>query len=136
MKRKVWFYLFWTQLVLSLVVCAAYVCFDNFASEPAVKETDIGAYLAERKAYEDKYGESTFEQGYIPDARTAERIGGAIIDSMCKRGWCIGEGTEVEYDPVNRLWKVQKGYVFPRYYGGIVVLEQDTGEVLHFVKQK
>ena len=72
------------------------------------------------------------DAGYIPDAKTAKLVGSAIIDGMTGEKW-FGE-TTVKYDAENRLWRVDKGYLFHR--GGFVVIEQDSGKVIKalFVK--
>ena len=132
MQKKLWFYLFWGQFLLTSIILVITINLKPVA--PIVVETDIGAFLDEQNDYESIYGKYVYDGGYIADAETAVAVGGAILDSVCIDGWTLWEKTSVEYDPENRLWKVQKGYI--PHHGGIVVLDQDTGEVLILVRQK
>lgn len=69
------------------------------------------------------------DEGHIPNAKTAAKIGSAIIDQMCQDDGVLGLGfVDVEYDKSNRLWKVNKGYMF--HQGGFVIIEQDTGKIV------
>lgn len=70
------------------------------------------------------------DNGYIPDAKTAEIIGSQIIDKMTGGNRYEISGTTVEYDPENRLWMVSKGYL-NRRHGGVVIMEQDSGKVVN-----
>ena len=132
MKRKVWFYLFWIYLGISLMT----LTFGAFLelSSYKVQESNIGSFLDEYNSYAEVDGGYVPAYGYIPDAKTAVKVGGAIIDGICKPDWALLETVSVEYESVNRLWKVQKGYL--PYASAIVVLDQDTGKVLAFVRQK
>ena len=64
--------------------------------------------------------------GYIPDAETANAIGSAIIDKLT--GKSMLGGSVVSYDEENRLWMIERGYLFSR--GAFVIIEQDTGRIL------
>lgn len=132
MQKKLWFYLFWGQILLLAIILVIAINIKN--TTPIVNETDIGSFLDKHNNYASTYGEYVYDAGYIPDAKTAVAVGGAILDSICIDGWTLWEITSVEYDPVNRLWKVEKGYI--PHHGGVVVLDQDTGEVLVLVRQK
>ena len=64
----------------------------------------------------------------------AAKVGGCIIDNMCdKSGFNLGV-TTVEYDSENRLWGVTKSYGFAK--SGIVIIDQDTGEIVRALLQK
>lgn len=67
------------------------------------------------------------EQGYVSDAKTAARIGNAVIDSMLSSTLDVGT-LSVGYDEETRMWYVSKSYIFHR--GGFVIISQDTGEIV------
>ena len=64
--------------------------------------------------------------GYIPDVKTADAVGSAIIDKLT--GCSFFGGTTVTYDEKNRLWMVERGYLFSP--GAFVIIEQDTGRII------
>jgi len=74
------------------------------------------------------------DEGYIPDYKTAARVGGGIIDSMLDKSVFDFGHTTVRYDAENRLWKVTRGYLFDQ--GGFVIIEQDTGRVVKALLNK
>ena len=81
------------------------------------------------KQYLDDFSEDNNnypELGYIPDAKTAATVGGAVIDQLTGKH-LLGAIT-VSYDPEARLWLVHKGY-FP-HAGGFVIIEQDSGRII------
>ena len=63
----------------------------------------------------------------VPDAKTAAKIGSAILDNMCNASvFDLFRFTYVEYDEFNRVWRVTKSYVRT---SGLVLIDQDTGEI-------
>ncbi len=93
------------------------------------KDSDLQSYL-ELNPENNYY----YDSECIPNAKTAAKIGGVIIDNMCNKGaFSIGFIT-VEYDAANRLWRVNKGYLFSQ--GGFVVIKQDTGEIVRALLNK
>ncbi|MDR0812417.1 MAG: hypothetical protein LBO63_00210 [Oscillospiraceae bacterium] len=126
MKKKLWFYVCIVQALFIILVVTIFLR-GHFAS-PRVKETSLQNYidLAEQYDY-------IPEQGYIPDAKTARKIGVSLIDSMSgmrRIGWVT-----VEYDAENRVWKIHKSYwigLLGVGFGGAggALLEQDTGDVI------
>ena len=120
MKRKLWFWL----CIAEAVIILAGGCALLFAT-PSVTyegETDLQAYLDDLT--EDNYNYP--EVGYIPDAKTAAAVGGAVIDQLTGRH--LFGAVTVSYDPEARLWLVHKGY-FP-HAGGYAVIEQDSGRIV------
>lgn len=91
-------------------------------------EMDIRAYLDDFSEDNNYYP----ELGYIPDAKTAAIVGGAIIDQLT--GKHLFGAITVSYDPEARLWLVTKNY-FP-HNGGFVVIEQDSGKVIKALLNK
>jgi hypothetical protein len=126
MKNKIWFYLFIIQTIILFGVI--FVAIWSSLYVPKVRKTDLVEYL-------DQFTEDNNfipDAGYIPDARTAKIVGSQIIDKMANHRW-FGSVT-IEYDEVNRLWKVEKGYFI--FQGGFVIIEQDTGKVIKALKSK
>ena len=120
MKKKIWFWLCLIEAAVILVGGCA-VLF----SAPSVfyeGEMDIRSYVDDL-AEDNNYAP---EVGYIPDAKTAATVGGAVIDQLT--GKHLFGAVTVSYDPEARLWLVHKGY-FP-HAGGFVVIEQDSGRII------
>ena len=120
MKKKIWFYLCIIQAVI-IIGGTLMVSQSAFASLE-IEAMDVAAYLDEFAE------ENNFipDAGYIPDAQTAKAVGGEIIDNLTGKNW-FGV-TTVKYDEENRLWLIEKGYLFSQ--GGFVVIEQDSGRVI------
>lgn len=127
MNKRLWFYTSITLFVILVVTVGAML--NRSCVFVSQKDTNLQNYLelsSENNFYSS--GDS------IPDARTAARVGGYIIDNMCdKNGLNFGHVT-VEYDAANRLWKVTKSYGFTK--GGFVIINQDTGEIIEALLQK
>ena len=121
MKNKFWFYLCIIEAIL-IVIGLFYIISQNVVTEVA------RADLAEFVGQFDESNNYLPDCGYIPDAKTAAVVGGGIIDSFVPGGGKVLVSTTVTYDEVNRLWKVERSYLFNR--GGFVVIEQDTGKVI------
>ncbi len=66
------------------------------------------------------------DAGYIPDAKTAKAVCEPMIDEMTGNK-SLG-GVTIAYDAENRLWLVEKSYLFAP--GGFVLIEQDSGKIL------
>lgn len=60
-------------------------------------------------------------------------IGSQIIDNLTGRRSLFSEAI-IKYDEANRLWFVAKNY-YPRN-GDIVVMRQDTGEIIEALLTK
>ncbi len=120
MKKGIWFYLCIVQAAVILIgLCAvAWSCW----AEPEARETDLVEYLGQFSE-ENNY---LPDAGYIPDAKTAKAVCEPIIDKMT--GSKFFGGVTIEYDEENRLWRVEKWYLFGR--GGFVLIEQDSGKIL------
>ena len=126
MKRQVWFYLCVIQAIVIVGFILLVICPSIVISEPT--NVDLKEYL-------DSFSEGNNylpEAGYIPDAETAKVVGSAIIDKLT--GKKLFGGTTVEYDEENRLWLVNKGYLF--HQGGFVVIDQDSGKVVKALLKK
>ena len=120
MKKKIWFWLCMVEAVIFLAGgCALLFATPSVTYEG---ETDLQAYLDDLT--EDNYNYP--ELGYIPDAKTAAAVGGAVIDQLTGRH--LFGAVTVSYDPEARLWLVHKGY-FP-HAGGYAVIEQDSGRIV------
>lgn len=120
MKKKIWFWL----CIAEAVIILSGGCVLLFAT-PSVTyegETDLQTYLDDLTEDNDNYP----EVGYIPDAKTAAAVGGAVIDQLT--GKHLFGAVTVSYDPEARLWLVHKGY-FP-HAGGFVIIEQDSGRII------
>lgn len=120
MKKGICFYLCIVQAAVILIgLCAmAWSCW----AEPEVRETDLVEFLGQFSE-ENNY---LPDAGYIPDAKTAKAVGKPIIDEMTGNR-SLG-GVTIKYDAENRLWLVEKGYLFG--HGGFVLIEQDSGKIL------
>ena len=120
MKKKLWFWLCLIEAAVILVGgCAVLFSTPYVFSEG---EMDIRSYVDDL-AEDNNYAP---ELGYIPDAKTAATVGGAVIDQLT--GKHLFGAVTVSYDPEARLWLVQKGY-FP-HAGGFVIIEQDSGRII------
>ena len=126
MKKRIWIYTLIGLFVIAAAILALLLSHPFFV-QPV--EADLQYYL-------DLPPENDYYAGEpcIPDAQTAVRVGGAIIDNMCNKGAFHIGVTTVEYDRVNRLWKVDKNYLFSQ--GGSVIIQQDTGEILRALLNK
>lgn len=120
MKKNIWFYLCIIQTVILFGVIIAGVW--SSISNPKARKVDLGEYLSQFSE------DNNFipDTGYIPDAKTAKIVGSQIIDKLTNKS--LFGVTTVEYDDKNRLWKVEKGYLFS--HGGFVIIEQDNGKVI------
>lgn len=91
-------------------------------------KTDLKAYITQF----DEGNCYLSENGYIPNAKAAREIGSCIIDNM------VGSKSigfvNIEYDEINHLWKVSKGYLFNN--GGFVVMDQYSGKVVKALMYK
>ena len=126
MKKKIWFWLCIAEAVIILVGgCALLFATPSVTYEG---EMDIQAYLDDFSEDNNYYP----ELGYIPDAKTAAAIGGAVIDKLT--GKRLFGAVTVSYDPEARLWLVTKNY-FP-HAGGYVVIEQDSGKIIQALLHK
>jgi len=96
---------------------------------PQYKNADLSEYLEEAEIYKPQP-----KQGYVPDAKTARRIGCKVIDNLKNLpDNCLG-GATVEYDEERRLWRVHRWYIITQ--GGYVLIEQDSGKVVAAFLQK
>ena len=121
MRKKIWFYLFIIQTCILVIFVASVRC--SATAAPKVRSADLSEYIS-KFAGDKNYPP---EAGYIPDAKTANIIGAQILDRLTGSKNAIGF-TSIEYDEANRLWKIEKSYLF--FYGGFVVIEQDSGKVI------
>lgn len=125
MQRKIWFYLFIIQAIILVLITVFLI--HPFA-QSTVKQVDLSEFLNE-------YENINYlpQAGYIPDAKTAQIIGSAIIDKMTGNSPIRPSGVSVEYDQENRLWAITKGYYYGLFAfgaGGVVVIEQDSGKII------
>lgn len=89
---------------------------------PNVLDADLVEYL-------DQYTEDNNyypDNGYIPNAKTAKKIGIAIIDELTDSSG-LGFVT-IKYDKDNKLWYIQKNYLLGK--GCFIVIEQESGKVI------
>lgn len=121
MSKKIWFYMSIGLLTLLLLLSIEYIHSSNVFVE--AKETNLQTYLELSPD-----NNHLPEEGYISDCRTAAKIGGEVIDTLCKKGILDFGSVTVEYDPAKRIWKIHKGYLFSS--GGFVIIKQDTGEIV------
>ncbi|MDR1821558.1 MAG: hypothetical protein LBQ91_03870 [Oscillospiraceae bacterium] len=126
MKKKLWFYICMAQALLIILTVTIFL-WKQIAPVKA-KETDLQNYidLAEQYYY-------VPEKGYIPDAKTAAKIGESLIDSLS--GEHRAGKVTVEYDAENRVWHIRKVYwhnPLVVVFGGAggTLLEQDSGRIL------
>ena len=125
-KSKWWFYI---CIVQAIVMIGATVFIAMSAAPVKPENADLKEYVSQFSE-ENNY---LPEKGYISDAETAVRVGGAIIDNMCEKDGSFGS-VSLYYDRENRLWMVDKGYLF--HPGGFVVIEQDSGKVVKALLSK
>ena len=126
MKKKIWFWLCIAEAVIILVGgCALLFATPSVTYEG---ESDLQAYTDDLIEENNNYP----ELGYIPDAKTAATVGGAVIDQLT--GKQLFGAVTVSYDPDVRLWLVTKNY-FP-HAGGYVVIEQDSGKIIQALLHK
>ena len=127
MNKRMWICIVIT-ILLTIVVAVTVISNCSYAFIKP-KEADLQYYLdlaPENNYYSDK--------ACISDAQTAARVGGAIVDNMCDKSIFNVGFISVEYDDANRLWKINKSYLFSQ--GGFVVIEQDTGEIVRALLNK
>ena len=127
MNKKTRFYAFIAViLVVVILIVALLNCSYMFT---VVKETDLKNYR-ESSDVNNYYSDGEC----VPDAKTAAKIGEAILDNMCNYSF-LGFGVvTVEHDSENRLWKVSKGSLFSK--GGFVVIDQQNGEIVKALLNK
>ena len=125
MKSKIWFYL--CIVLFSILVFVGVACVVEEYTVPKVENADLSEYL------ENSENNYSLENGYIGDAKTAKKVGCAIIDRATGKNSLFSNAT-VEYDKELRLWKITKGYLFSG--GAFVVIEQDTGKVVKLLLTK
>lgn len=127
MNKKAWFYAFIAAiLVVVILIAALFNCSYMFT---VAKETDLKNYC-ESSDVNNYYSDGEC----VPDAKTAAKIGEAIIDNMCNSGFFSFGVVTVEHDSVNRLWKVSKGSLFSK--GGFVIIDQQNGEIVKALLNK
>ena len=120
MKKKIWFWLCMIEAAVILVGGCAVLFSTPYVSYEG--ESDIRSYVDDFAEDNNYYP----ELGYIPDAKTAATVCGAVIDQLTRKH--LFGAVTVSYDPEARLWLVHKGY-FP-HAGGFVVIEQDSGRII------
>lgn len=120
MKRNIWPFLCVAEAIV-IVCCVLILCLPNI---------NVKASNANLQEYLEYTEENNYfpEAGYIPDAKTAKKVGSAIIDNFTGNTGLWISGVTVEYDETNRLWKVTKSYLMKN--GAFVILEQDSGKVV------
>ena len=126
MKKKIWFYLCIVQAVIIVAGLILTVAPPKYTVD--TEDVDLRAYVDSFHADNNCLP----DVGYIPDAETASVVGSVIIDKITGRSR-FG-ATTVTYDEENRLWMVERGYLFAP--GGFVVIEQDTGRVIKMLLEK
>ena len=126
MKNKICFFLCIVQaiVIIGLVIM---IIPEKFIYNDK-EEVDLKAYV-ESFPEDNNY---LPDVGYIPDAETANAIGSAIIDKLTGHS-LLGVSTVI-YDEENRLWMVERGYLFSP--GAFVVIEQDTGRIIKALLNK
>lgn len=127
MKKTAWFYislaLFVALLIMSISVLNYSYVFIKYKNSNLQDDLDL---LPENNYYAN--------EPCVPDAKTAAKIGSAILDNMCNASvFDLFRFTYVEYDEFNRVWRVTKSYVRT---SGIVLIDQDTGEIIRALFQK
>lgn len=127
MNKKTWFYAFIAAILAVVILIAALLnCSYMFT---VANETDL-------KNYRDSSDVNNYysDGECVPDAKTAAKIGEAIIDNMCNNKFLNFGVVTVEHDRVNRLWKVNKGSLFSK--GGFVIIDQQNGEIVKALLNK
>jgi len=123
MNKKIFGYLCILQTFILLVIITAFLISSFSISK--VSETNLSIYMSS------EYQGYIPDTGFVPDAKTAEIIGSRIIKNL--KGdtnyFSVCYETIIEYDKEHRLWKVEKNYLFSG--GGIVIIEQDSGEIIN-----
>ena len=120
MEKKFWFFLCVFQSIIILSAIFLVIWPSLTISEPqSVDLTDYLSHFSE---------ENNFlpDSGYIPNVETAKTVGSSIIDKLTGKSF-FGIAT-VKYDENNRLWMIEKSYLFGG--GGFVIIDQDTGKVI------
>ena len=129
MKKKIWFYL--CCFLIAFIICNCVFSIYQKYKIPDIKFADSSQYKNPNPVTID---ELRPENGFIPDAKTAEIIGEAIIDQYVGENNDLFSYVEVEYDFENRIWIILKSY-FP-HHGAYLLLDQDTGAVIDIVRWK
>lgn len=120
MRKKIWFYLCIIQsiLILGTVILLAFPALTT----PKLVKVDLTDYIDQFSA-ENNYSPIS---GYIPNVETANIVGTKIIDTLTgNKSFGV---TTVKYDEINRLWLVERGYLFG--HSGYIIIEQDSGTVI------
>ena len=126
MKTKVYLSLFIITAVTSVVLLVFSLLLANSICvfDTAAKKRDLSSFM------DGSYGEGIdCNNGFVPDAQTAARIGGAVIDHLCGKDITDLGDTLVYYDENNRVWEVIRVYD-PFSPSALVIIDQDTGEIL------
>ena len=126
MKRKVLFCICIVQMVI--IISLLSMILPHKFTIVYVNDVNLREYVNSYDVDNNYYP----DMGYIPDVETAQIVGSAIIDKLTGRSF-LG-ATTVTYDEENRLWKVEKNYLFSR--GGFIVIEQDTGRIIKALLNK
>ena len=127
MKSKVWFYFSVAQAVI--ILFGIFAQFAQAHIPQRIEYADLTTYVSQFS----EENNCLPDEGSIPDAKVAKKIGGAMIDEMTHYRWGV---VYVTYDAEHRLWMVEKGYFFHPRRGAFVVIEQDTGRVLKALRTK
>ena len=130
MNRKAWYCI---SICLIVITFVESVILLLLLVNPNITATEISL---ENEVLSFQIGGIQPDCGYIPDSKTAARVGGTIIDQIFEDEgrtvlpWERGKTTAiVEYDPTLRLWKISKGYFLRG--GAYIIIEQDTGAVIN-----
>lgn len=121
MKNKAWFIV--SMVELGVIVLCALLFIGYYFIPSGGKPADLSAELNISNSYDEGYSHGN---GFIPDEITAKRVCSPIIDAMVGNKF-IGE-YEIEYDKENRMWSVSKYSLIEQ--GGVVIISQDTGEII------
>ncbi len=121
MKNKAWFIVSMVELGI-IVLCALLFVGYHFIPN-GYRECDLSVDIDIAQQYDVGY---SHKNGFIPDTITAKRVCSPIIDAMVGKKF-IGN-YEIEYDEENRMWSVSKYSMFEQ--GGVVIISQDTGEII------
>lgn len=125
MKTKVYLSLF----IITAVTSAALLVFSLLLAN-SISVFDTEAKKCDLSSYLDGSQEGIVcINGFVPDAQTAARIGGAVIDHLCGKDITDLGNTLVYYDEENRVWEVIRAYD-PFSPSALVIIDQDTGEIL------
>jgi len=121
--KKIWFYLCITQAIIIVIILFSFLW--SLYTPIHVNKTNIEEYVLQFNENNNYLPTN----GYIPDAKTAQIIGVKIINKLTNHTEFSFGSVNVEYDETNRLWKVQKTYLFGTP-GAFVVFERDTGKII------